>query len=313
VEPESVIHVAARVAKDNGLADKVKCFQSKIEELELSQKVDVIISVFTGNFLLEEDLLPSLFLARDKHLASNGRLIPDQAKMFIQPITASKLHDEILGKWSELAQGFDFSLLRAYAANSIYTEEFRDIDYTPLAAPEEILHIDFMTATDADCKTQSLIECTEDGLCHGFFGWFDMRLGNHWLSTSPTAEKTHWRQVFLPLETALPVKKGQQMTFSLQRPEYGEWSWAVETMGSRQNHSTFLSRPVQPSDLAKKADKYKPRLNAKGQLASLALGLFKGNETAESIARVIISSEDTLFRSEAEARRFVAGLIDRYS
>ena len=109
------------------------------------------------------------------------------------------------------------------------------------------------------------------------------------------------------------MKKGQQLTFSLQRPEYGEWSWAVETKGTRHNHSTFLSRPIQPSDLAKKADTHKPRLNEKGQLVSLALGMFDGNETAESIAKAIASSEDTLFGSEAEARRFVARLIDRYS
>ena len=36
--------------------------QKPIEQADLPEQVDLIISVLTGNFLLEEDLLPSLFL-----------------------------------------------------------------------------------------------------------------------------------------------------------------------------------------------------------------------------------------------------------
>lgn len=101
VEPQAVIHAAARVAKQNGLSDNITCFQAPAEDLALPQAVDVIISVFTGNFLLQEDLLPSLFHARDKHLAKNGRMIPDQARMFIQPVTAEELFAKKIGRWSD--------------------------------------------------------------------------------------------------------------------------------------------------------------------------------------------------------------------
>ena len=67
VDPSPVVHLAKQVATDNQL-DNVVCIQSSIEELELDEPVDLIVSVFTGNFLLTEDLLPSLFLARDKWL-----------------------------------------------------------------------------------------------------------------------------------------------------------------------------------------------------------------------------------------------------
>lgn len=173
--------------------------------------------------------------------------------------------------------------------------------------------MDFMTATDTHCKTSTTIEITEDGLCHGFFGWFDMRLGSHWLSTSPEAEKTHWSQAYLPLDPPQPVHKGQQLTFSLQRPEYGEWSWESKTSDSRQKHSTFLSKPLQPSDLARKSDNHKPLLNNKGQAARNVLDRFDGNTTVAQISTAICSSEQSGFHSEAEARRFIAKLIGRYS
>ena len=61
VEPAPVLEVAGKVAADNGL-NNVHCHNCRAEELELDGKVDVLVSVFTGNFLLTEDLLPSLEL-----------------------------------------------------------------------------------------------------------------------------------------------------------------------------------------------------------------------------------------------------------
>ena len=312
IEPEPVIHVAARLAEENGLSGNTECIQAKIESLELPQPVDLIISVFTGNFLLQEDLLPSLIHARDKHLALNGRMIPDQAKMFVQPISAEEFYKKNIDCWCERSQDFSFSFVRKHAANTIYQDDYKDLNYKALASPAEILHMDFMTATSTDCKTRTTMEIETDGICHGFLGWFDMRLGQHWLSTSPRAKKTHWRQVYLPIDPSLKVREGQQLTFCLQRPQFGEWTWSIETEGRSQRHSTFLSGLLQHSDLAKKSDTYKPALTEKGRLARHVLELFDGNTAAGLISKEISSSEDTHFKSEAEAKRFVTGLINRY-
>jgi len=312
VEPEPVIHVAARLAGENGLAEKIECIQARVEELELAQPVDIIISVFTGNFLLQEDLLPALFHARDQHLAENGRLIPDQAKMLVQPVSAEKLFNKNIGHWSESSQGIDLSTVRMHAANSIYYDDFREEEYESLAQPAEILHMDFMTATSADCTASIDIKITADGLCHGFLGWFDMRLGDCWLSTSPTAQKTHWRQVYLPLDPPLELQKNQQIRFSLRRPEFGEWSWVVDTKGTRQNHSTFLSVPLNHSQMAKKTDSYKPVLTKRGRLAKQVLDRFDGNTAKTEIIQAILSCEDKRFHNEPETRRFITRLIDYY-
>jgi predicted RNA methylase len=76
VEPEDIITVAKDIAKANGYHDRVVCLQGKIEEVDIPELVDAIVSVFTGNFLLQEDLLPSLFYARDRYLKPDGTLIP---------------------------------------------------------------------------------------------------------------------------------------------------------------------------------------------------------------------------------------------
>lgn len=53
VEPEDIIAVAGQISQANGYGERVKCLQGVIEEVNLPEPVDVIISVFTGNFLLE--------------------------------------------------------------------------------------------------------------------------------------------------------------------------------------------------------------------------------------------------------------------
>jgi len=122
VEPHANLQVATEVAKDNALGDCVECFQGAIEEVMLPQKVDVIISVFTGNFLLEEDLLPSLVYARDHFLKPDGRLLPDCAVMKVAPISMPEQFTRHIEQWSERSQGIDFKVLRSYAANSVYRD-----------------------------------------------------------------------------------------------------------------------------------------------------------------------------------------------
>ena len=78
VEPENVVHAAALSASE-AARKRIKIVQDRIERIHLSESVDVIVSVLTGNFLLAEDLLPSLFNARDRFLSPGGKLIPDAA------------------------------------------------------------------------------------------------------------------------------------------------------------------------------------------------------------------------------------------
>ncbi len=66
VEPEDILEVAAEIAGMNGLSDTVRCLHARIEDSELPEPVDVIVSALTGNLLLSEDLLPSLFHATSR-------------------------------------------------------------------------------------------------------------------------------------------------------------------------------------------------------------------------------------------------------
>jgi len=312
VDPSPVMKMTDMIAKENDLTDTITCIQKEIQEIDLPEKVDIIISVFTGNFLLTEDLLPSLFYARDKYLRPGGILIPDLARMEIVPVSMGKYYEKHIEEWSRPFHEIDFSLVRQSASNSLYYDEPETMKPTLLAEPAELMNMDFMTATEAACRNQIEVTITKNGLCHGWLGWFQIHLGDKWLSTSPLETQTHWRQIFLPLNQPVQVKAGDKMSFEMNRPEFGEWTWTTETANTQQRQSTFLSEPLSPEVLQKKSDIHTASLNIKGQAARSILERLNGKESTSSIAKEITKSYPQLFPDREHAKRFVIKLIEKY-
>lgn len=299
VEPEDIISVARQLAQANGLSDRMVFMQGKIEELGLPDPVDIIVSVLTGNFLLSEDLLPSLFHARDRYLKPDGLLIPHQAQMKIVPVQTPQLHHDEIGIWSQLHQNIDLSPVRSYADNNIVFHKLalETTDY--LAEPQTVMQLDFHAADSPACDAE--IECTitQDGLCHGWVGWFDMWLGEQQLSTAPHAPPLHWSQAFLPLDPPVQVSAGDVLNLHLVRPPFGDWAWSVKGVTS-QKHSTFLAMPLTMKTIKQAALDYQPQLNQKGELVAFVLACagqqLSIKQIAEQVAERFSMTDDEALR-----------------
>lgn len=59
---------AKKIIEANNLSDKIVVLNGKMEELELPEKVDVIVSEWMGYFLVYESMFSSVIYARDKYL-----------------------------------------------------------------------------------------------------------------------------------------------------------------------------------------------------------------------------------------------------
>ena len=312
VEPASIIEITKQLVDSNGLTDKIESIQGIIEKVELPEKVDCIVSVFTGNFLLSEDLLPSLFYARDKYLNSGGVLIPDRAKMEVVPIYAQEYYDEYIDCWSN-SPDLDYQMVRHQAVNTLYYDYFNERNEQSLAEPVELLDLDFMQATEASCRSRISVNITDDGICHGWLGWFQARIGKEWLSTSPDSKKLHWRQVFLPLNEPLNVKKGETLEFELNRPEFGEWTWTTTFADKKQRQSTFYSSFKSPKELLATSDDYIPELSDLGKVARFVLKLIDGGHSTLNMIESILQKYPTLFKDHKSAEAFVKSLIRKYA
>src|SRR5215475_11131273 len=276
VEQEDIIAIADENVRANGMQNVVSCIHGRIENVQLPERVDVIVSVLTGNFLLTEDLIPSLLHARDRFLKPGGAMIPSEATMSVVPVSASTLHETEIACWSIPEHDVDLGRARPYAANTVLFRN-RDMEETrELAEPVPVHTLDFRhgdyTALNADVR----VPITESGTCHGWAGWFVMKLGDQYLSTSPRARRTHWSSAFLPLDPPLAVEAGEQVEFRLMRAPFDEWAWKMKSRHGSQQHSTLFSMPVKASTLKKAAVDHVPELTAEGHAAAFVLSSCNG-------------------------------------
>ena len=312
VEPEDVVSVADEAVRANHLQDVVQCLHGRLEDIQIPEQVDVIVSVFTGNLLLSEDLLPFLFRARDTFLKPGGALIPDRATIEIAPVTAPRLHAREVAGWSDDQHGVTLEPARHYAANDVHFRwERPDVAY--LAEPRAVHAVDFLSDgyTALHAETEFRIETAE--LCHGFAGWFTMRLGDRWVSTAPTAEPMHWSAGYLPIDPPIALSVGDTVGLRLDRAPHGDWTWRVSWPGGTQRHSTMLAAPMKAATLKKAAMDYMPVPNVDGTVAQYVLACSNGSTSVRDIASGVRERWPSKFRTPEEASRFVQVIVKQYT
>lgn len=77
---------AKKLVEANGFKN-IEVIHSTIEELELPEKVDTMISEPLGIFLLNERMLETFVIARKKFLKPGGKMFPTRAELYVVPFT----------------------------------------------------------------------------------------------------------------------------------------------------------------------------------------------------------------------------------
>jgi hypothetical protein len=312
VDSSPILNAAKKVVEQNGYSSQFVWLEDRIENIELPEKVDLIISVFTGNFLLEEDLLPSLIHARNRFLSPTGNMLPDHGVMVAAPVSAPGFYDGMITAWDAASSGFSFRGARSFASNRPHFARATDIEPSFLAKPEDLSTLDFTSAIKAECHCKVEFEIDQAGLCHGVLGWFELGLADTVLSTSPSAPEVHWSQAFLPLDPPLDVERGDRMSFLLDRPEFGDWTWEVSHNDSRQRKSSFLAGGLSLKQLKTQADDHFSELSDRGRAAQFVLSQLDGANSVTSISECVLRRYPQCFLGENDAKRFVKYLAASY-
>ncbi|GAQ79601.1 protein arginine methyltransferase [Klebsormidium nitens] len=230
VEYTDMAKHAAKLVAANKMDHIVEVIQGSVEEIDLPEKVDIIISEWMGYFLLRESMLDSVLVARDKWLKPGGAMYPSHARMWLAPIKSGmgehKMQDyeASMNDWVHFTQntrhafGVDMSTL----SNSYREEQVKYFLQTSLwqslypsqvvGQPALVKEIDCLTVTLDDVKAVSanfqLPVFDGETRVSGFAGWFDVRFQGSpsqaadetvELTTAPSInDTTHWgQQVFL--------------------------------------------------------------------------------------------------------------------
>jgi len=83
IEKADIYKLAKKNIKENGMESKITVINQFVEELELTEKVDIIISEWMGYFLWFEGMFDSVLFAAKKWLKPEGMMFPDKASVFL--------------------------------------------------------------------------------------------------------------------------------------------------------------------------------------------------------------------------------------
>lgn len=228
VEASSMAKHAETLVFNNKLNDRIQVIPGKIEEINLPEQVDIIISEPMGYMLFNERMLET-YLHAKKWLAPNGKMFPTRGDLHIAPFSDSQLYYEQVCSWSSWSKQQPSNcwfLWQLTKANFWFQQNFHGVDLSSLrsAAVKEYLYqpvvdtfdirictaksyrysVDFLKAQEKDLHridipVSFIMHQTDE--VHGLAFWFDVAFfGSQqavWLSTSPTQPLTHWYQVCL--------------------------------------------------------------------------------------------------------------------
>lgn len=106
IEASNMANFAQQLVQANHVDDRIVVIPGKIEEIELPQMVDVIISEPMGYMLFNERMLETYLHAR-KWLKPGGRMYPTEGDLHVAPFTDEALYMEQFNKANFWLVGID--------------------------------------------------------------------------------------------------------------------------------------------------------------------------------------------------------------
>lgn len=146
----------------NNLQDSIKVIPGKIEEIELPEKVDVIISEPMGYMLYNERMLET-YLHAKKWLLPGGKMYPSRGDLHVVPFTDDSLYMEQFGKanfWFQTCfHGVNLSAIQTCAVKEYFRQPIVDTFDIRICMSKSVRHVvDFQEADETDLHTIGKID-----------------------------------------------------------------------------------------------------------------------------------------------------------
>ena len=323
IESGGMIEVARSVCHANGFDDRVTFIKGHSLQINLPEKVDVVVADQIGRFGFEAGVLDYFSDARERFLKPAGQTIPRQIELIVAPVECPERWEHV-NLWDNSATGFDLSSVRRWAANTGYP-----VTYTPenlLSAPAVGVSLDLSSNAAAPFKLETSVTVERDGTLHGIGGWFRAQLSeNAVMTNSPlAAERINRRNVFFPIDRPVCVSAGDSVQIVMHiMPTDMIVAWKTEVWGKtaegsaiskgRFAHSTWQGMLIVQEDLRKNSPTSVPQLSPRGLARLTVLRLCDGKNTLAQVEQEVHRSHPQLFRSIREAAVFVAEVVTRYA
>jgi len=315
IEHSPAIELAQKVARANGLADRVTFIQADARTIVPPRQVDGLISDLRGATPLLGDSIDLFEIVRDRWLKPDGYTIPLADDIHVAPVASPEAHQIVEG-WRHLGRAAQYDVASEHAANRLFSAYLNRDD---VIAPSQVLGtIRYDGTPPRKFTLRSSFVAAGAAAMTGLGLWFTARLTPDIVfDTSPHSPSTVYAQGFLPLSHLRPVAAGETLdvTVAVHRtlPE-SIWSWTVasRTGAWTETHSTFKGALLGLGGTDLLGDARRPSLSDEGQMAREVLDAMDGNKNARELAAGLMTAFPGRFASLDEALPAVAKVLGRY-
>ncbi|KAL5144099.1 putative protein arginine N-methyltransferase 6 [Glycine soja] len=188
IDASDIALQANEVVKANNLSDVIVVLHGRVEDVEIDEEVDVIISEWMGYMLLYESMLGSVINARDRWLKPGGLILPSSATLYMAPVTHTDRYSDSVDFWRNV-YGIDMSAMVSLAKQCAFEEPSVETitGENVLTWPHVVKYIDSYSVTvqelesvTAKFKFNSMMRAP----LHGFAFWFDVEFNGHAISST---------------------------------------------------------------------------------------------------------------------------------
>lgn len=204
---------ARAAAKLNGELENIEFVHTHFSDFEPEEKADVVMCEMLSSVMLIEQQIPASRYAVKHLLKPNGKIIPQQVKLFVIPVQNvilwNRFHIENL-KFPRIPQTADIG---------------QSID---LADLQELEKFDLTKVSEESPSINKLLEfeIVQSGTVHGILGMFESKLYDDITLTMEDG----WRDLFMPLPKSVDVKAGSKLGIrvSFKPGEYDSLNVGIE-------------------------------------------------------------------------------------
>ncbi|CBQ69192.1 related to hnRNP arginine N-methyltransferase [Sporisorium reilianum SRZ2] len=178
IDASAIAERAKHNVEANGFGHVVKVHRGKLEDLAAELrgyegKVDVLVSEWMGYFLLYENMLPSVLVARDRYLREEGVLAPNRMTMHLAAFESAALLQTKVRFWDDV-HGFDMASM----TTGLLDEAFVDVLDAGDVVSDSFIFADLdlpsLPAKQPEPASEFTLHITRDAAAvHGFISWFD--------------------------------------------------------------------------------------------------------------------------------------------
>ncbi|XP_047323908.1 probable protein arginine N-methyltransferase 6 [Impatiens glandulifera] len=182
VDASGIAVQAHEVVKANNLSETVIVLHGRVEDVEINEEVDVIVSEWMGYMLLYESMLGSVITARDRWLKPGGLILPSYATLYMAPVTHPDRYAASIDFWRNV-YGIDMSAILPLAKQCAFEEPSVETIFAEnvLTWPHVVKHVDCYTVTREELESISTsfkFTSMMRAPFHGFGFWFDVEFSH---------------------------------------------------------------------------------------------------------------------------------------